>query len=464
MKLLLIVPDGVALRNYIYSSFVDELQKKEVEVMIYHQTSKSALKEIETLHKGISIVKEIPFYSESMFANLLRESLAYARLLMNKRILQNDTIMAFWNKNQKTIKRKILYRFAEFLGTLFSKSYTFILKGDAVYSSITGKNQMIKAIDNDLKLFNPDLILNLHPRAVVSEPIAVVAKKHNIKSATVIFSWDNVPKARLISRYDSYLVWSDLMKKELCLLYKEIKENQVKVVGTPQFDFYFQEALYESKSEFFSKYGLNPDKKTICFSANDQSSPYDQLYLEDVCEQINAIAIEKRPQILFRRSPVDASDRFDKVLDTYKELIIPINPDWRFEEGQQKEFSTIYPSINDSKLLVNTVKHSDLVINLGSTMAHDFAVLNKPCLYLNYNPVINSTFDVAMVFKFQHFESMNGLEAVGWINSKEEIVSKIFEAIHSPKNIGKDRIEWMKRIVKYPLQDCSKNIVKELIN
>lgn len=464
MKILLIVPDGVALRNYIYSSFVGELQKNDVEVMIYHQTSRSALKQIESLHTGISIVKEIPVYSESMFANLLRESLAYARLLRNKKILQNDTILAFWNKNQKTLKRKILYRFAAFLGTLFSKSHAVILKGDAFYSSITGQNPIIKTIDNDLKLFNPDLILNLHPRAVVSEPIAFVAKKNNIKSATVIFSWDNVPKARLISRFDSYLVWSDLMKKELCLLYKEIKEDQVKVVGTPQFDFYFQEELYESKNDFFGKYGLHPNKKTICFSANDQSSPYDQLYLEDVCEQISTIDVEKRPQILFRRSPVDTSDRFDKVLDKYKELIFPIHPDWRFEEGQQKEFSTIYPSINDSKLLVNTVKHSDLVINLGSTMAHDFAVLNKPCLYLNYNPVINSTFDVAMVFKFQHFESMNGLEAVGWINNKEEIVSKIFEAIHSPEDIGKDRIEWMKRIVKYPLQDCSKNIVKELIN
>jgi len=196
--------------------------------MIYHQTSKSALKEIESLHKGISIVKEIPFYSESMFANLLRESLAYARLVKNKRILQNDTIMAFWNKNQKTIKRKILYRFAEFLGTLFSKSYTLILKGDAIYSSITGKNRIIEAIDNDLKLFNPDLILNLHPRAVVSEPIAVVAKKNNIKSATVIFSWDNVPKARLISRFDSYLVWSDLMKKSYACFIKKSKKVKSK--------------------------------------------------------------------------------------------------------------------------------------------------------------------------------------------------------------------------------------------
>lgn len=464
MRILFIVPDGVAIRNYIYSDFVKQLQQNNVEVMLYHRISKSALDEIKNLHPKISVIKEIPFYSENIFANFLRETLVYARLLRNKEVLGNKTIMAFWNKNQKHWKRKFLYRFAEFFGGLIAFSYPIIVKFDMFYDYIIGMNKIIKRIDSDLKSFNPDLVLNLHQRSTISSPIAFSAKKNNIKTATVIFSWDNVPKARLIARYDNYFVWSDLMKKELCLLYKEISEQQVKVVGTPQFDFYFQEKLYESKNDFFRKYSLHPNKKTVCFSANDQSSPYDQLYLEDVCEQISTIDEEKRPQILFRRSPVDASDRFDKVLDKYKELIFPINPDWRFEEGQQKEFSTIYPSINDSKLLVNTVKHSDLVINLGSTMAHDFAVLNKPCLYLNYNPVINSTFDVAVVFKFQHFESMNGLEAVGWINNKEEIVSKIFEAIYSPENIGKDRIEWMKRIVKYPLQDCSKNIVKELIN
>lgn len=464
MKILLIVPDGVAIRNYIYSSFLKELHQSGVEVMIYHKISESALKEIKSIHSEISMIKEIPFYNESMFANILRESLVYARLLNHQKILKNDTIMAFWNKNQKKWKRKVLYRFAEFFGNILSFSYSSIIKFDSLYDSLIGRNKIIKQIDEDLKIFNPDLVLNLHQRSTISAPIIFSANKNKIKTATVIFSWDNVPKARLIARYDNYFVWSDLMKKELCLLYSEIKTEQVKVVGTPQFDFYFQKELYQSKTEFFNKYGLSLDKKTICFSANDESSPYESLYLDNVCEEVSKIDFENRPQILFRKSPVDVSNRFDKVLEKYKNLVFSITPDWRFESGQQKLFSTIYPSINDSKLLVNTVKHSDLVINLGSTMAHDFAVLNKPCLYLNYNPIANSTFNVNMVFKFQHFESMKDLEAVGWINNKSEIVQKISIAMKTPESIGKDRIEWMKRIVKYPLQDCSKNIVKELIS
>lgn len=463
MKILLIVPDGVAIRNYLYSSFINELQKKNIEVMIYHRVSQSALTEIKSMHSQIGMIKEIPFYTENWIANILRESLVYARLLRNKKILKNQSIMAFWNKDQKKWKRKVLYRLAEFCGKIMSVSYPLILKFDAIYTIIIGRNRITKLIQKDLKTFNPDIVLNLHQRSTISAPIAQTAQKNGIKTATVIFSWDNVPKARLIARYDIYLVWSDLMKTELGLLYQEIRADQIKVVGTPQFDFYFQEELYESKNDFFNKYGLNVNKKTICFSANDESSPYESLYLEDICNEICKLADELQPQIIFRRSPVDISNRFDKVLVKYKSILFPINPDWRFEKGQQKLFSTIYPSINDSKLLINTVKHSDVVINLGSTMAHDFAVLNKPCLYLNYNPVQNSTFKVSQIFNFQHFDSMKGLDAVGWISAKDQIGAKIFEALIAPENIGKDKTNWMKKIVKHPLQDCSKNIVNELI-
>jgi hypothetical protein len=103
-----------------------------------------------------------------------------------------------------------------------------------------------------------------------------------------------------------------------------------------------------------------------------------------------------------------------------------------------------------------------VVINLGSTMAHDFAVLNKPCLYLNYNPVPNSTLKVEDVYKFQHFRSMKNLDAVGWIDSKEELGTMVLKAINTPELVGKDRIEWMKTIVKYPLEANSKNLANAL--
>ena len=312
------------------------------------------------------------------------------------------------------------------------------------------------------------MVLNLHQRSPLVSPIISAANELNITTATVIFSWDNIPKARLVNRYDSYFVWSDLMKKELKKLYPEIHKNQIKVTGTPQFEFYFNENFKEDRATFFKKHGLDIYKKTICFSGDDElTSPFDAQYLEDICKAVASFPKEEQPQILFRRCPVDFSGRYDEVIKKYK-FVVKIDPDWHIEKCTFKSsFSTIYPSFNDIKLLVNTCLHSDVVINLGSTMAHDFATLNKPCLYLNYTPVKSNHWSTNTIYKFEHFKSMHGLDAVGWINGKSEIKERIKEVLAFPNKVGKDKKLWLRKIVHHPLENNTKKLVdtiKEMVN
>lgn len=464
MKILLIVPDGLAIRTYLYSDFVAELKKQNAEVMVYHYVTDQAIDEVKSIQKNITKFHKMPDFVETPKIRFLRESLAFARLLYNKKILKNETIMMFWNRKVNSFKRRFLYVISEKLGSFFSKSYQRILKYDALYENEIGKHPVIKTIETHLDDFKPDYVLNLIQRSQATAPIINVAKKRGIKTGTVIFSWDNVPKARLVSRYDNYFVWSDLMKNDLALLYPEIKPEQIKVVGTPQFEFYFKSEFQKSKEEFFTKYGLDCNKRTICFSANDMASPYEQNYFQDLCEELSQMDESQRPQILFRNCPVDKTQRFQKTLEEYQSFVFQIAPDWRSEASENSTLISIYPSYHDFELLANTVKHSDLVINLGSTMAHDFAVYDKPCLYLNYNPVTNSTFKVEDVFNFQHFKSMKGLEAVEWINSKSEFIPKIAKALEFPEKTGKDRAKWMQRIVQHPLADNSKSLANQIIS
>ena len=462
MRLLLIVPDGVAVRNYLYSEFINELQAKGVEVMLYQQISNAALEEIKKVHPKLSEIKSIPYFIEKPVARLLRESLAYARLLYNSKKLKNPTIMGFWNRNQKSLKQKLLYRLAEVLGTVFSWNYKLILKMEKLYDREISQDAILKKMDEDFRQFNPDSILNLHQRSPLCAPIVLAAKKRNIPISTVIFSWDNVPKARLISRYNTYLVWSEIMKDELSQLYPEINKESIQIVGTPQFEFYFDEKFLKSKEDFFTEFGLDLNKKTVCFSGNDLSSPYEANYFEDICEAISKIEEKERPQVLFRRCPVDKSNRFDSVLQKYDEFVFSVDPDWRNEDELVGSFATIYPAYQDIALLVNTVKHCDVVINLGSTMVFDFAIFNKPCLYLNYNPVVNSVFKVEMSYEFQHFKSMQGLNPVGWINSKEQIVDSIKEALLKPDEVVKDKQLWFQKVVHHPLDQASNRIATQL--
>jgi hypothetical protein len=463
MKMILLVPDGVGIRNYIFSSFIRNFIKDGNEVLVYHSISKFAIEEIQMNKSEIRNFKVIPDFKEKFIARLLRESIAYARILINKKKLNNITILKFWSPSKNGFKRKILYFLAEILGVILSNSYSLILKADTLYEKEIVKNKTTELIKKTLLDYQPDIILNLHQRAPSTVPIISSAIELNIKVATVIYSWDNVPKARLISRYDFYFVWSKLMKKELDVLYPEIASSQIHIVGTPQFEFYFQEKYYVDKEFFYDQFGLDIQKKTICFSGNDQASPYEAYYLNDLCEALCKIDQIDRPQIIFRRCPVDKTNRFNQVLKKYSHLIFSIDPDWGGVLGSDSCFSENYPRFNDVSLLVNTLKHSDLVINLGSTMAHDAAILDKPCLYLNYDPVVNSVFKVEDIYNFQHFRSMENLNAVGWINSKEEIHQKIVSALINPLQVGKDRKKWLKKIVLHPIENSSRMLHKKIL-
>ncbi|MFC6876088.1 hypothetical protein ACFQZF_15390 [Flavobacterium myungsuense] len=462
MRIILIIPDGVVVRNYLYSDFVSKLTQKGFEIYVFHQIPNAAIAEIKSVTQDIKEFNFIAYFTEPFIARIIREIVVYARLLINIRKLENKSILYFWNRNQKGFKRKFLLNLSEFLGFFVSKSYNLILFLEKKYDNLMLNTNVAKQLSIEINRIKPDIVLNLHQRSIINAPIINYAKSKGIKTATVIYSWDNVPKARLISSYDNYFVWSELMKNELNLLYPEINKNQIKVVGTPQFEFYFDKKLHQAKAEFFNKYNLDVNKKTICFSSNDSSSPYDPNYLEDLCEEISKVDSVVRPQILFRINPFDKSGRFNTILEKYKKLVFVVNPDWRTESEGDVNFINIFPSYNDLYLLVNTVLHSDVVVNLGSTMAHDFAVLNKPGLYFNYDPELNSKLPVKEVYKFQHFRSMNTLEAVGWIDNKFEIAVKIIKAIQEPNQIGKDRTQWMEIIVEHPLNENSMKLVIEL--
>jgi hypothetical protein len=436
------------------------------EVVLYHKISTSAIEEIQKQKPFLTNFEEIPHFIENFKARLLRESLAYARILRNEKKLQNKTILQFWSPSKKGVKKKVLYFVAELLGLFLSKKYSRIRKADLLFEKEIANSKTCKEIGSRLQKIQPDFILNLHQRSPVASPIISASHKLNIQTATVIFSWDNVPKARLVSRYNYYYVWSELMKRELQLLYPEILSSQIKITGTPQFEFYCNKRNFEEKKTFFNRYGLDINKKTVCFSANDTTSPYEVNYLKDICEEVSKIQESIRPQIIFRRCPVDKTTRFDKILEKYKHLLSVIDPDWRTEKEGDATFTSIYPTYHDNSLLVNTIQHSDVVINLGSTMAHDAAVLDTPCLYVKYDPVPNSAYKVNDIYKFQHFKSMNDIEAVGWINDKSEILDKIMEAISTPEKTGKERKQWLERIVLHPLEDNSitlKNTIIECI-
>jgi hypothetical protein len=459
-NILFVIPDGVGIRNYLYSSLISHIKNK-AHFHFWTTLPHTAIEEVEKLHSVLIAYNKFTLPKESTLTRLYRESSTYARLLHNSKLLNNTTILNSWNKTKKSIKLKTLYFLAEIIGTYASKKYNRILSLESK-SKNHWDRKIIEHYKSQLELLKPTVLFITHQRVAFLNPICIAAKELNIKVICTIYSWDNSPKASLAIKADEYLVWSNYMKNELSLLYPEIDPTSIIITGTPQFEFYFDDNRQASRSDFATKYGLNSSKKWICFSGDDiKTSPNDPMYLEDVAKAVKEIPSEERPHIIFRKCPVDVSDRYNKVLAEYSDIITPIEPVWNTDV---KSWGAVYPKIEDINLLVNVALHCELVINVGSTMAHDFAVYNKPCFFINYDQNIESNWSVEKVYNFQHFRSMGKLDAVGWFNNKEEIKEKIITGLNYPDTIAKDKKAWMEVIVNHPLEDNAKLIANQLLN
>ena len=215
-----------------------------------------------------------------------------------------------------------------------------------------------------------------------------------------------------------------------------------------------------SREQFFKTHALDLNKKYICFSGDDKTtSPDDSKYLEDL-----AIAVENLNNkgynlgIIFRRCPVDFSNRYDEILKKYEHLIVPIDPLWK---AFTKFWDTVLPTKEDGILFSNLAEHCEMVVNLGSTTVFDFVSHNKPCGYFNYNQKIqeDTNWNIHKCYKFVHFRTMVSKDAIIWLNSPEDIAQKIETVLKSQHKINLDEAgNWFKKINQHPPQMASERI------
>ncbi|NND61924.1 MAG: hypothetical protein HKN48_01890 [Flavobacteriaceae bacterium] len=451
-EILLLVPDGTGIKNYLFSNVFKD---SWAFLSIFHNFDEETLGHIGS-HLKIENSIEIPEYREGVKEKFLRELIHLTRLKFNVRSQNNPTILAFRKRSHKSKKLKLFHAFVSFC-SIFYRTYSSILRLEKKYDAAIRQTQFYQNVVEILSGAKPDIIFCTHQRALKAPPIFAAACDLGITTTTVIYSWDNLPKARLALKADTYFVWSRHMKSELSKFYPEITEEQIKVTGTPQFEFYYQEENVIPKSEFFSKYELDPGKKLICFSGDDiKTSPYDPHYLNDIAEGLQQAGMHDSYQIIFRRCPADISERYDWVLKKFPDLIVDIPPLWNFNRDI---WTAVYPLYEDIKLLVSLAKYCDVVINLGSTMAFDFGMFHKPCIYINYDTIPDKNWSVKTVYNYQHFRTMPSKKAVYWLNKKEDISAVIKNSIEEPHTEIRD---WFEVVVNHE-QSASLKIIKELL-
>jgi hypothetical protein len=451
-KIFVLLPDGVGLRNFAYSDFYKLGITNEFDVVFWNNTP------FELSNLGFNEIKITNSKSNPLtdiFKNARKQIELNLNIKKSSDLVYDTYRFPFSYKNTKA--------------AIKSFSTRLVTK---VYSSEKGlktiRNKMIssekktlfyKESLETLKKENPALVFCTNQRSSSAIAPIVAAQDLGIPTATFIFSWDNLPKATMVVETDYYFVWSEHMKSELLHYYSYIKKEHVFVTGTPQFETHYDTSRLLSKEFFFEKYNLDSSKKYICYSGDDVTTcPNDPEYLNDVASAISQLNDEGHNLgIIFRRCPVDFSTRYDEVLTKFQDVITPIAPLWkRIGDG----WNTILPTPEDLDLQLNTIRHTEFVINLGSSMVFDYITQNKSCMYINYDVKNKAIRDwsVKKIYNYIHFRSMPSKQAVVWIDRPESIKKLILENLNTNFESTENAQLWFHTIVAQPANRASERI------
>lgn len=455
-KIFILLPDGIGLRNFAYSEFYAMGKKEDLDLVFWNNTP-----------FDLKILDFNEIKIENSKSHPLTEIYKNAR----KQIELNLNISKFGDPVYDT------YRFPFPYNTLkkaIKSSMTQVLS--FTHSSRFGLARIRKKIKQEecktlyfyqcletLQTEQPVLVFCTNQRSMTAIAPLLAAQELGIPTATFIFSWDNLPKATMVIETDYYFVWSDLMKKELLFYYPYIKLEQVFVTGTPQFELHFNQNKIISREAFFKQYGLDKDKRYICFSGDDSTtSPDDPAYLEDTVRAV--LELNGRGfnlGIIFRRCPVDFSERYDSILIQYSDIIVSIDPLWK---PLSFHWNTILPTKEDDSLLSNLAEHCEMVLNLGSSMVFDFVCHKKICAYFRYNQKtqLNKKWDILKCYQYVHFRSMPNEESVLWINSPNDIVTILEIGLSATSIVLGSAQKWFEVINQHPPQEASKRIWKAI--
>ncbi len=459
-RLALVVPDGVGVRNFVLGPFLGEAVKR-ADVSVLHGLGNE---DAQRLASGSgAIVPWEPFFagSDPRLSMVLRKTVAYGHMY------RGHTLAMMANLARRPAgawRRRALDDLLKAFGSLAARLDLVDPLEQAHLAHLGGRPE-VSRYRRHFAERRPSVVFSSNQRSLTVVPPVIAARSLGIPTAAFIFSWDNLTsKGRIAAPFDHFLVWSELMKQELLRFYPSVAAERVHIVGTPQFDPYANRSLLAPRADFFRRIGADPSRKLVCFSGGDAGTcPEDPEHVGILLRLVREGRVPGSPQIVLRPSPVDSGDRYERIRHEFPELLYAA-PSWiRPAAG---DWARVVPMPDDVAFLTNLIFHSDVNVNMASTMTLDFAAFDKP--------IVNLAFDVSNpplfgrpiwdhYYRYDHYLPVVRLGAARFARSPDELAAHVAAYLEDPGLDREARRRLLDLEIGVPMGDSSRRVLDALL-
>ncbi|HMP92800.1 MAG TPA: hypothetical protein PKD90_08010 [Phnomibacter sp.] len=419
--IVVVLPRGEAIRNFLYTGIVDRLRKK-YRIVLFAVVPNASIK---TMLEACSDV----FY-ELKPANLsYKTRLLYdVTDLAHNKYLWSEAAKVRWNMRNVeavTLKQKAFRAFKKTIARNLATD-SRLRKMDNLLLKAARKEPMVNHYLPVLQNENPVLVFNAsHVHATWAYPLMQAARLLQLPTCAFLFSWDNLTsQGRIFPQYDFYCCWNEQIKTDLLKIYPATKAERIFNTGTPQFSFHFNAENYIPRTEFLKQLGLPPQAKYLLYSSGmSHHMPYEWEVAERIADMLPAIDPELR--MVVRTYAKDKHQVFDQLKAKRPDIIIPA-------VAWEKHHQTPLP--HDQVVFTNLLRHCEMGINVASTISLELVMLNKPAINVGYNPLGRNIYpyDYTRFYNFDHYKPIVESGAVTVARSEEEMKDWIATYLRHP--------------------------------
>ena len=374
--IVLIVARGEAVRNFLYSDTLTILSREARVTLL------SAIHDEKFIQRFGPLVERIiplPELKEKWIVKFLREMID----MVHYRWIWTEKVKNKWellDSEARTPRQKLRVKLFKAFARLFASraGLNFLAFWEYHLSVLLNPTAFFKETFNELK---PDLVFNCsHIHAPRGEMPARVAHQMGIKTATFIFSWDNLSsRGRILPPYDHFLVWHEGMRAELLNLYHFIKPAQVHITGTPQFDYHFKPEYQLTRDQLAEHIGFDPNRPFVLYTTGmERDFPGEVGHVRMVIDLLKEFEPSIRPQLVVRTYVKGNSPEMEALArsETPDVFFPPVlwDPNWFMPQEQDL---AIYSSL---------LKQCLFGVNPASTVSLELMMYGKAVMNLGFDP------------------------------------------------------------------------------
>jgi hypothetical protein len=292
-----------------------------------------------------------------------------------------------------------------------------------------------------------DAVLSLTPYHDQDALAMWSARRSGRATVTSIISFDNpTTRERLVVRSPTTAVWNRHNRDQLVRTYPDLDPASIVITGAPQFDLHRRPELLVDRDEWCRRLGLPSDRPVILYGAGPSLMlPGEARLVAMIDDAIESGAVPGRPFLLVRRHPADPAGSWSDVSGRLRHGAV-VDP---WVEGPDSFRS--WPSAADIELQMSTLCHTEVHLNVCSSMSLDGAMFDRPQIGPTFLPGATRAElrRFRGFYRQEHWLPIAHSGGVAQVGTTDELLRELSAALSGPGERAEGRRRMIDEVLAY---------------